>query len=459
MNNLRRVMADASARQFAVLAIVAAFIALTGGSSRPIPPLIALRPALAVALVASLALPGPRDWRGLLAPAALLLLLAASMLVQLMPVPVSWWLGLAGHGRYAVGVALGGAAALPVSLTPDLTLNSLLALMPAALALVSYAAMRPSHRWATVWIAVALAGLSLLFSLAQIGGQLYIYRPAQDDVAGLLANRNHQAVLLGAMLPLLAVLARKVVARPHGPVIAAGLGALGAIVLPVILLTGSRQGMVLAAVALVAAVMLAPKPVGRAASKWRVAMIVAGSVAALVLAGVATGRAASIDRLLGGRTIGEDVRVRNLPTVIAMTRDFFPVGSGYGSFDPVYRGFEPNALLVGTFFNHAHNDLLEIVLTGGLLALLLVGALLTHLAVRGTRAFRDVDRSRRSYFLDRAGFAVAGFFLATSLVDYPLRTPLCSFVFALALCWVSAPPAPQRRVRTSGSRNGVRVAA
>ncbi len=46
-------------------------------------------------------------------------------------------------------------------------------------------------------------------------------------------------------------------------------------------------------------------------------------------------------------------------------QSYLPVGSGLGSFDPVYRSVEPLERLDATFFNQAHNDYLEIWLETG----------------------------------------------------------------------------------------------
>lgn len=463
-------MGDGSARQFLVLSMVTLVTALTGGSSQATTPALALlRPVLALALVTTIMLPDGRDWRGLRAPATILALFALSMLLQLIPLPSRWWLGLAGHARYALAVEASGASALPLSLSPDLTLNSLFALMPAAVVIAAYAAMRPAHRWATAWLAAGVAGLSLIFAIGQIGGQgvgLYLYRGQQDYVAGLLANRNHQAVLLASALPVLAVLARAVIGRRHGRLTAIVLAGLAIVMLPMILLTGSRQGLALAALALFCAVPLLPLPAvrpGAPSSLSRRTILVAllGLVGALVVIALLSGRAASIERLWGAGGVEGDPRLLNWPTVMAMTRDFFPTGIGYGAFDPVHRGFEPDAVLNAGYFNHAHNDLLEVVLTGGLPGALLAVSFVGFLIARGAAVFgRDAATSRRSAYLDRAGLIVTVLFLLASLVDYPLRAPIVDIVVALAVCWLAAPPElPVHRARRSRERSGARLHA
>src|SRR5690606_17001007 len=95
--------------------------------------------------------------------------------------------------------------------------------------------------------------------------------------------------------------------------------------------------------------------------------LVTASVVLLVAAIVASatlGRAVSLERALS-LDFGQDLRREALPTVWAMTKLYFPIGSGVGTFDPVYRIHEPDSLLSISYFNHAHNDLLEVVLDGG----------------------------------------------------------------------------------------------
>lgn len=452
MNSLRSLIQNGSALQLAILFAVVIVTALTGGSSQAtMPALIFLRPLLALALVVSMMLPSKRDWRNLRAPAILLALFAASMVIQLVPVPAAWWATLAGRARYAVGVEASGASSLAISLAPDLTLNSLLALLPATCVVTTYAAMRPEHRRATAWLVAALSIASLLFALGQLSGSGYLYARQQDNYGGLLANRNHQAVLLAVTLPLLAVLARQAVLWRNGKVIVVVLAAVGVVILPMILLTGSRQGLVIAAIALLVAMPLLPRAAVRSGARHGLIsriLLIGLVVLVVVVVAVWTDRAASIQRFMAPNGVAEDVRLRSLPTVIAMTREFFPVGIGYGAFDPVYRGFEPDALLNSSYYNHAHNDLLEAVLTGGLPAALLILALTGYLVMRGVRMFgRDVEISRGSFYLDRAGLAIVALLSIASLADYPLRTPIVSLVVALVICWVSAPPAPRKRVR------------
>jgi O-antigen ligase len=162
-------------------------------------------------------------------------------------------------------------------------------------------------------------------------------------------------------------------------------------------------------------------------------LLMAGFVATSVVAG----RAASIDRLFA-MDQAQDMRTRALPTVLGMIGTYFPVGSGFGGFDPIFRINEPFDLLKTTYFNHAHNDFLEIVLDGGLpAALLLAGAL----AWWGYASFRAV----RSTLVapddvpPLLGSALLLLLCIASLFDYPARTPMMMAMTIIAAIWLAQP--------------------
>jgi O-antigen ligase len=112
-------------------------------------------------------------------------------------------------------------------------------------------------------------------------------------------------------------------------------------------------------------------------------------------------------------------------------RVFLPLGSGFGTFDPAFRRFEPDSLLSTIYFNQAHNEPVQLAIEGGLPVLLL----LLFFLVWWSRAALSAVRSSHSASkrpLSRAMAAVTVILLLSSLVDYPLRTPLLSGLFALA---------------------------
>lgn len=128
----------------------------------------------------------------------------------------------------------------------------------------------------------------------------------------------------------------------------------------------------------------------RRAPRWVFPAIAAALFAAIgmfVLFSVAADRAMSIDRLfLVDR--GQDMRTRGLPVVLPMIGAYFPFGSGFGGFDPILRMHEPAGLLKLTYFNHAHNDFLEVALDGGLMGIALLLSAIGWWLVASLRAWR-----------------------------------------------------------------------
>jgi O-antigen ligase len=115
-----------------------------------------------------------------------------------------------------------------------------------------------------------------------------------------------------------------------------------------------------------------------------------------------------------------------------------PFGSGFGTFAPIYEKFEPRTLLTGKYVNHAHNDWLELWVTGGAPAVLIAVGFLTWLAAsifklwsRGQQETRVLDLA-----LAQAAPIVIVLLLLHSAADYPLRTAALSVMFAIACAYL-----------------------
>jgi O-antigen ligase len=216
--------------------------------------------------------------------------------------------------------------------------------------------------------------------------------------------------------------------------------AVGLFLVPMILVTGSRAGVALGMLGFFMAFMVSPKADWSRGKGWmrtglRILMWVAPIVvfAAVLL----LGRAIAIQRLASDWVETED-RLNKLPLMLRILEHVFPVGTGYGSFDPVFRHYEPDSMLEPLYFNHAHNDLLELALTGGIPALLVLAAFLFWWLRQSfrSRAPLESDPAQRLAFM-RTGAAMILLVLVASLVDYPLRTPLMAVVFTIACAWIA----------------------
>jgi len=154
----------------------------------------------------------------------------------------------------------------------------------------------------------------------------------------------------------------------------------------------------------------------------------------LVLISIAADRAVAIQRSFA-IDVEQDMRSRALPTVVEMVRTYFPFGSGLGGFDPMFRIAEPFALLKPTYFNHAHNDLLEIVLDAGVPGLLLLLAGLAWWGWASIKAWRA--GGERDQVTARLGGAMLLLVIIASAFDYPARTPIIMAWGTIAAVWLA----------------------
>lgn len=443
-------------RTFGLFIVLLVALFLMGGGSRPdIESLVFLRPlALLAAAVGVLGLDRETVWTyrlPFLVVAALALLMAA----QLVPLPPSIWTHLPWRETIAqLDQALGLAGTWrPITLSPMRTANSLASLAVPFAVLVLYCQLGERHRRqvlvALVGIAVAGAVLGFFQLFGGSGSSLYFYEVThRGDATGFFANRNHHAAFLAIAMLIAVHLAMERGRQKDGAFRLLALAA--AVVLLVgIVSNASRAGLLAGAVALVFVPLVIPgqeKSAGGAGGKQRrwvtfasLALPAIGIFAVFAL----SQRSPALGRLLADGA-AEDLRFQILPVLLEMARAYQPWGAGFGAFEQAYRMAEPAALLVPNYFNHAHNDWLQLVIEGGLAGVLIVAATFVALALRVVALMRvaaDDPRISRAW-LGVATLAVLG---VASLFDYPLRVPSLMAVGFIALVELFAPLSVQTR--------------
>lgn len=441
----------ASANFWALCFLLCACFALGGSARGDVASLMILRPI-------SVLLLGFGLWRLQLSQVkthGLLIALAFAILalpaIQLIPLPPTLWSRLPGRDLVVEIDRVAGLGRIwrPLSLTPNATWNALYAAFAPFTVLILGIQLEAAERRLLLPLALTLCGISALLGLIQpLGnpdGPLYIYTITNNGSAvGLFANRNHQALLLAMMLPMLAVLARgHGVGRgaPHLVALASGL-----VLLPLILITGSRSGLVVAAVSLLAIplVLGRDRPAASQASSTktqRSCTLRFSGPAGLLLAGAGLvalttwfGRDLAWDRLLTSHP-ADDIRLKILPTLIAMILTYAPIGTGMGSFAQVYQVHEPDTLLSPVYMNHAHNDWLEVVLNGGVAASLILVVALVGFLLQAKRSFSARAASSAAVQYSRLGLVMVLLAAIASVSDYPLRVPSLASLFTLAVLW------------------------
>jgi O-antigen ligase len=392
------------------------------------------------AILIAAVLAGPRPALGNARPVMLLLLAVIALpLLQLIPLPPTWWQAL--PGRDVLLIPGEPVPWRPLTMTPGATRNALASLIvPATFLLLLTQANERVHRWLPT-ILILMIGSAVVLGLVQFSGAGFnspLLNDTPGDVSGIFANRNHFALLIafGCMVVPVWALGHGEALRWRGPL------AIGLILLFVltILATGSRSGMLLGGLSLVFSLLLAGGRLRRRLSQapaWllpALAVAVALVMAGFILLAFAFDRADAINRLITLEG-GGDMRSRSLPTILSMITTYMPFGSGFGGFDPVFRIHEPFSLIKLTYFNQAHNDYLGIALDGGVAAIAVLAAGILWWLIATIRVWRaKVDDA---VLLGRLGSSMIFLVLVASITDYPARTPTIMALLVLAAIWLA----------------------
>ena len=386
-----------------------------------------------------------------------LLVLVAAMLgvivLQFIPIPLDLWSSLPGRSEIsetlqAVGIELESGF---VSIMPHESLKSAIWLLPPLAVLVAMMRMRglvSEFQLALVIIVVTCAGV-IFGALQLVGGDqspFYFYSfTNRGQAVGLFSNANHMASLLLISIPFQAVLLRQALTLAKESRLPAliAISAAFAITLAGIAANGSLAGYGLLLPVLFASALIVWE-------KERKLRLLALLLIPAVLGGIALVLLNDDAQVLLNR--GSSMRDGDREVIFATSfeaiRQYWPLGSGIGTFSEVYPLFENPQEVTNHFANHAHNDYLEIVLETGIAGLVLLVAFLGWWTVAALNIWRQ---STSSYYARAASIASAAV-LVHSIVDYPLRTAAIATVFAVC-CVQMAGSAIRPGVSPAGARS------
>ena len=200
----------------ALVLLVTAFVFGGGGSPAPLTEaIVQLVAVVAAAFAIAAGLQPAAVGRRYPLWSALLLCILAFPLVQIVPLPASWWQGLPGRESAAAALTVMGEQGRwrPWSLYPDGGLAAVLALLPAAVLALLNASLPSRQRVRLVGAVAALGSLAALLGTIQfIGGpgrSVSMYADVHRGWSiGFFANRNARARsgVTGPTIPLTPVL-------------------------------------------------------------------------------------------------------------------------------------------------------------------------------------------------------------------------------------------------------------
>jgi len=283
-----------------------------------------------------------------------------------------------------------------------------------------------------------------LDALQVMGGEGSPFRFYEDTSrnrpVGFFANPDHSAAFLYSAIPFIFAWAIGLMIDRRRN-LAIGLSLLTLLTLAIIIgltATQSRAGLGLLFVAGISGILLAWRHGQGQSSRHLLRFSIGANIAALAVA-FQFGFVGYMNRIEGQGL--EDLRwpLARITSQAAIAN--MPLGSGLGTFVPIYDRFAPRETLQYFFVNHAHNDWLELWLTGGAPAIVLALGFLAWFAASTFKAWRrdQPNAPVLDLALAQAASIVIVLLLLHSVVDYPLRIPTLSVLFAIACAYLVRP--------------------
>jgi O-antigen ligase len=333
--------------------------------------------------------------------------------MYLLPLSTDIWASLAGRGAYLAALQsmkVLAPTSLQLSLTPDATWAALLSSVPViALFCVALTATKKTIK-SLLMVILLGATVQVILSVFQLafGADSFFYFDLKvgGSVVGSFANRNHLANFLVIALPICIYIffdqskkkkTNRLTSdvRSRKQIILPFLVFLGFAYLLILLATLSRGGLISGFIALgisICAYLLALG--GKASVKQRFVYLTLASIF-VALATLASGIEGIQSRL--GERLLTDAEVRN--TIASATLnaawEFWPWGSGVGSFEAVFPRFQPPINLGSlAYIEYAHNDYAQILMELGVAGMTLMTAVIV-LLIHQIISFIDIYRAEK----------------------------------------------------------------
>lgn len=351
-------------------------------------------------------------------------------LLQCVPLPPAIWHALSGRELAAETLALTGAADHwhPITLNVQATYRTFLMSVWLLALLLAVLRMSSDEVRALFVMLLGLGILHVAIGMLQVasGGRFLFYDvPNINFLLGFFANKNHSGLFIALLFPIgyLALYGDRGWDRTRLPLAAAAT----LVIFATLILTFSRAGLLFGLVAFVFLLLLVNER--RLSRTGRQAALAALAVIALLAIIASTDIATrSLGRFEG---VSTDPRWLFWSWSRKLVPIYFPIGSGIGSFEEVFKVVERLSWVKPTYLNHAHNDYMEQLIEVGAAApvlwMLVVAMVLTPIR----NAWRD--RARTAGRTALMGAVIVLLILVHSSFDYPLRRPALAVVFITAL--------------------------
>ncbi len=332
-----------------------------------------------------------------------------------------------------------------LAITPHAALQSVFSLFaPLAVFLFAIQLNRVELEY-TFPVIIFLGSISAFIGILQLSGSvnssLYLYRITNNGSAvGLFANRNHAAVFLACLFPILAIFSIRSIFDKNKTNRAQSIIviSLSFVLILLILATGSRSGLLVTFFGLIGSYILYFSSSGidrqRSINRTFFPIVVVALLACIIFLAIYFSRATAIERVFTD-PVGSVNRSDFWNSSLNLFWEYFPFGFGPGAFAAVFQKDEMLVLLNATYLNRLHNDWLETILTFGIPGAVLLITSLTIYIRRAVTLWLHMDDSRAGVATGRVASVVIIILAIASLSDYPLRTPAMMGFMALVVVW------------------------
>jgi O-antigen ligase len=363
--------------------------------------------------------------------------------------PPAIWTNLPGRELLAEADTAVGLKGIwrPITMVPYSSWNAFYSLFTPLAVLILGLQLMANECRLLLYLLLIFALVGCLMALMQVvgppDGMLYLYQVTNNGAAvGPFSNRNHQAIFLACIFPMLAVyISASIKSVEQFRFRTAVALVSGLAVIPLLLVTGSRAGMLIGLIAIASTFYIYRKPKFTSPTKRKAKrvnfVLIFGAIAIVILALLTIGlaRAEAFDRLFQADR-ADELRFQIWGPILSMGWKYFPIGSGFGSFVEVYQIDEPFSTLSPNYVNHAHNDFLEIFMTGGIFGLTFLILAIIAWGRRTIQLIMSQSQLSQKQLFGRLGSAVLLLFGLGSVADYPIRTPLMMAFAVIAILWM-----------------------
>jgi O-antigen ligase len=287
------------------------------------------------------------------------------------------------------------------------------------------------------------------------------------EAVGFFANRNHFSALLYVVtlfascwvidaLASIQGLGRETLLRSRAIVVVAAV-----VLIFIALVIGqtmarSRAGLMLSIIALFAVLALAMTDRHGREMGSRTAKLMFGAAAFAIVFSLQFALLRILERFEQDPL--EDARVLYARKTFELVKAYLPLGTGMGTFVPVYAMHEKPADLIPSYANRAHNDVLEVSLESGILGMVLMGVFALWLLRQTIRVWGKSNKIEAQGFdlaLMKASTVGLWLLAAHSFVDYPLRTGAIMTLAAFACGLLIPSPSGSSDHQTHKHHDGV----